>query len=118
MEDDEFLPPESSPPNFLGITSFVIGIINVVLAFLMFAIVATAVITEPHTLHEDSPILLIIGLIVIACLLMGLIGIGLGVAGMLISNPRKVFAIFGTVINTGVVAVILAIIGLGLAKER
>ena len=115
---DPLPPPQPSSPNFLGITSFVIAIINVIGSFLMLIVAGIIETSTPGGVSEDSTIALIIGLLAIACLLLGLIGMGIGVAGILVRHRQKVFAILGTIINTAVFVIILGIIGFGLSLEQ
>jgi len=100
----------------LGIASFVISVVVLILVFVLFAIAGIMKPSNPQTM---SAINTIIGLVFILLLFMGLIGIGLGVAGAVQKKSKKVFPVLGIVIGTGtlVLSLILVVIGIQMASK-
>ncbi|TCK98405.1 hypothetical protein EDC19_0825 [Natranaerovirga hydrolytica] len=100
-------PNESiQPPNpatkhsGVGIASFVISLI---VGVIMFANIMYAgyVSLNMHTYDFQSleAVLLIVGAIMILSLIICLVGLGLGIAGLIQKNRKRVFSILGVVFN-------------------
>ena len=83
----------------LGIASFIIAASTVF--FLILILVGAAVLesSSPGGLDEESPAVILIGLLVFAVILANLTGLALGIAGCCQKQRKKVFSILGTVIN-------------------
>ena len=112
----------------MGIASLVIAILATVVIVALFvasfAIVSSEFgnVQDPQSLDpqspQDSPAfawLTLIGLGVIGCLLLYLVGLALGVAGIIQRRRRKLFAVLGTVGNGVVLLGFAALVVLGLA---
>jgi|SRR5215510_13132453 len=100
----------------LGIASFVISVVVLILVFVLFAI---AGIMHSSNSQAMNAINTIVGLVFILLLFTGLIGIGLGVAGAVQKKSKKVFPVLGIVIGTGTFALslILVVIGIQMASK-
>lgn len=98
----------------LGITSFIIGIIQSIVSFT--AIIISGVIYSIPTENQEI-IFAIIGLVIFVGLFIHLIGIGLGIAGLLQKNRKKVFSILGLIFNISCVMVVILIICIGLLSD-
>lgn len=111
--DDDYEPPEAKHSGF-GIASFAIAIAA---ALLEFVLVATAGVLEASTkggIDENSPLAILLGLAVIGGLLVALVGIGLGIAGLCQSRRKRVFAVLGMIMNPVVLFGVLGVMVLGL----
>ena len=102
-------------PNGLGMASFAIGIIDVIITLVTFVVAGIVSIRSGGDVDESSVVLMIIGLVIILCVLAGFVGIGLGVAGILVRRNNRLFAILGTVINTALVIIIIGVIIAGMS---
>lgn len=112
----------------MGIASLVIAIVATVVILGLFVASLAVVSSEfgnvqdpqsldPQTL-QDSPAfawLTLIGLGILGCLLLYLVGLALGIAGVIQRRRKKLFAVLGTVGNGVVLLAFVALIVLGLA---
>ncbi len=112
----------------MGIASLVIAILATVVILALFvasfAIVSSEFgnVQDPQSLDpqrlQDSPAfvwLTLIGLGILGCLLLYLVGLALGIAGLVQRRRKKLFAVLGTVGNGVVLLGFVALIVLGLA---
>ncbi len=111
----------------MGVTSFVIAIVVTVVIVVLF--VVTAALTaqalqgiDPQTVSpqevqerlQDSPAaagLALAGIGVFACLFLYLLGLGLGIAGLVQSGRKRLFAVLGAVFN-GVAILVFVVLTL------
>lgn len=100
----------------LGIASFTISVIVLIL---IFALIAVAAFMKTSNVPVRSAANAIVGLFFILLLFTDLIGIGLGIAGAIQKKSKKVFPVLGIVIGTGtiVMAGLLMMIGLQAAPR-
>jgi hypothetical protein len=110
-----FQAPAQLPHSGLGIASFVIGILAGIAMLAIFIYAGYAESTTPGGLSEDSTAAVVIGLLVIGCGGLLLVGALLGIAALFISGHRKLFAIIGTVFNLVPIAMAIFLIVLGLS---
>ena len=101
----------------VGIASFVMGLVNVVLflGMMVFAIALGASSGGHVDEHAASTIML--GLFAILIALICLIGTGLGIAGVVQKIRRRVFGVIGLCLNGGVLLLIILIILVGLSHS-
>lgn len=102
----------------LGIASFIIGIIQSIASFTAIIISGATYATYSIPTENQEIIFAIIGLVIFVGLFIHLIGIGLGIAGLLQKNRKKVFSILGLIFNISCVMVVILIICLGLIAGR
>lgn len=100
-----------------GISSFVISLASGILLFLLFAVAGIMETSTPGGINENSPAALIIGLCVIGLIGLAIIALGLGIAGLLQSNRKKLFAVLGTVFSGLQVLGTITLIAIGLAAD-
>src|SRR4051812_42070313 len=95
----------------LGIASFVIALC---VGLLEFVVIGTAVFTEmTEGLDENEPRTILLGLAALGGLLIGMLGIALGVAGLCEHDRRKTYAILGVAMNAVVIVGVLFVVVLG-----
>jgi hypothetical protein len=97
----------------MGIASFVISLVMGVVLFLLIAAAGVAEVSIPGGLPEDSPWTVLLGLAILACLVVTLAGLGLGIAGLAQRNRARVLSVLGTVFNSAIIlgTVLLIVIG-------
>jgi hypothetical protein len=100
------------PHSKLGIASFIISLNGGVLWCLTFAVAATMGAVYANERNSLSEIL--IGGIGFGVLIVLLTGLGLGIAGLLQKNRKKIFAILGTVFSSVIIISFLIIMGVGI----
>ena len=83
----------------MGIASFIISLVIGVGVFLAIVIAGVIKVANPESLHNESIGTALLGLFIIGCLFINLIGIGLGIAGLVQKNRKRIFSILGTIIN-------------------
>ena len=104
-DDDE---PESLKHSGLGIASFILSLVSGV--FSVGSVVVAGVLTmRAGGMNETSPEAMLVGCCIIAFMFLALVALGLGVAGLMQADRKKVFAILGCV---GSIMTIVGIIGL------
>ncbi|MEN1985361.1 MULTISPECIES: hypothetical protein [Paenibacillus] len=90
-----------------GIASFVIGI-TALLAYIVIFVLVTAAISSymGHALTPEQveqlalhPAIILASVSMLACIILNLAGLIVGIVGLVIRNRRKVFAVIGTLLN-------------------
>lgn len=111
----------------MGIASLVIAILAIIAIVLFFIIgvsVASAEIGgdpqsfDPSSIDENSPLattFALLGLGFVGSVLLTVVGLGLGVAGLIQLRRKRLFALLGTIFNGLVVLVVIALFVLGFA---
>jgi hypothetical protein len=100
-----------------GIASFITSIVSGGLIFLLIVIAGFIEASTPGGMDEESVIAVIIGLFILAFLGAAFLGLGLGIAGLLQMQRKKVFAILGTIFSAAALLGTMFIIALGLTME-
>ncbi len=97
----------------LGIASFVVSLLMGASEFLLIMVAGILETATPGGLNEESLAAIFIGLLVIAGLFANLAGVGLGIAGLVQRDRKKVFSTLGVVFNGMIILglVLLLIIG-------
>lgn len=95
----------------LGIASFIISILA---GLSIVAIIVAAGILEmstPGGMGEDSVEAAIVGMLIIAMIFVSMLALGLGIAGLVQKNRKKIFAVLGTIFSAlscmGTIAVVV-----------
>ena len=85
----------------LGITSFIISLVMALIAFIIIIIAGVMEASSPGGIDESSAAAAaaVVGLLIIGCLLVQLVALGLGIAGLIQKNRKKIFAVLGTVFS-------------------
>ncbi len=106
---------EPSKHTGIGIASFVISIIVGFAEFVLFSIAGMMEANTPGGMDEEDPRVIMLGLGIFGGIALCLLGIGLGIAGVVIRDRRKLFAILGLVFNCIIFACVVFVVLLGLA---
>ncbi|MFM2480302.1 hypothetical protein [Celerinatantimonas sp. YJH-8] len=98
----------------VGIAAFVISIIS--LLFIFFLMFLLGIMTTAVAAHRSalSTGILLISFLSIVPLLMNLVALGLGIAGLLQRDRKKIFPILGTILSGIIVISLLSMIVLGI----
>lgn len=107
--EDYHIPKHSG----FGITSFVIALAAGTLEFVLVAIAGILETATPGGIDEDSPITILLGVVMIGGLFLNLLGIILGIVGFCQRKRKKIFAVLGVVIGCLVFAGLLFVIVIG-----
>jgi hypothetical protein len=109
----------------MGIASFAIAILATVVLVALFVaggVVAASAFenVDPQTLDpesvQNSPAfagLALIGIGIFGCLVLYVIGLGLGVAGLIQGTRKRLFSVLGTALNGLVLAAMVVLLALG-----
>ena len=101
----------------MGIASFVIGIAIGIYEFVLVVILGTLEASTPGGLSEEAPVTIFLGLLVVGGVMVALVGMGLGIAGVLQRDHKRLFSVLGLVFNGLTVLAVLALVILGSAME-
>lgn len=118
MYEPSFPPPVVPPPpvekktSGLGIAALIIGILAFLGVCVTFGFSAYSQ-SQPYRVQESLNS--VVGLLAICTLVIGLVGVGLGVAGVLQKTQSKVMAIIGLVLSSLVLIGMCGIMLLGVA---
>lgn len=120
MSFDRYPPPPPPVPllvahSGIGIASFVLGVIAL---FCLFGVVITAGVLQTSTpggVPEDSPLSFVVGSLVLLFMLLALLALCLGIAGLVQRNRRKLFAVLGLALSVLSLVSTAGLIFLGLA---
>jgi hypothetical protein len=92
----------------LGIASFIIAIVVVeVFEFLLIVVTGIVEATNPGGVEAKPTIATVVGMSIFLGFGLSLVGIGLGIAGLIQKNRKKVFTILGLVSNLAVIIMVL-----------
>lgn len=83
----------------LGITSFVISLLVGVLIFATIIIAGFMSARHPDGMDEKAASTIFIGLAIISFMLLDLLALALGIAGLFQKDTKKVFAILGIIFS-------------------
>jgi hypothetical protein len=111
-DDREFHP---LPHSRFGVASFVLAVVTGILLFVLCAIAGIMETTAPGGIDENSPVMIVLGLLLIGGLFVELLAVALGVAGLFERRRMKVFAVLGAALGAiallgGVFLVILGLV--------
>jgi hypothetical protein len=98
----------------LGIASFVISCVCAVLILVLLIVAGVMEVSTPGGVSEESPVVIVVGLLLIFFVFLALVGLGLGIAGLFQSERKKAFAVLGTVFGLATVGGTAAIVAVGL----
>ena len=93
----------------LGIASFILSVAVGIFDFVLVAFAGLVEASTPGGMDEESVIAILIGIFIFGGVAANLAGTGLGVAGLVQRDRRKVFSVLGLAFN---VAIVFGIIGL------
>jgi hypothetical protein len=110
---------EAKKHSGIGIASFVISLGAALGIFLVFVIAGIMQSTTPGGMNEKSASAIIVGFAIMGLLFINLVAIGLGLGGLMKKGDKKLFAVLGTVISSGITlgTIILIVIGI-MMKNR
>jgi hypothetical protein len=109
--------PAAQEHSGLGIVSFAVSLATGAGAFLFVMIAGLAEASIPGGLPQDSPWMILLGLLIIGCMILNLAGIAVGIAAVLQKDRKRVFAVLGIVFNIVTLIGMLCLMLLGyLAK--
>lgn len=102
-----------TPHSGMGIAAFITAVCGAVLMLGLVAIAGIIETTTPGGMEETSMSAILVGLGLMLTALMQLVAFGLGVAGALQADRRRVFAVLGLVFSIGsmLAVVLLMVIG-------
>jgi len=100
-----------------GIASFVMAIIQTVGAFVLLVVAGYLQSTTPGGMDEKSLEAVLVGLGFFALVFLFLVGLGLGIAGVIQRDHRRLFAILGLTINSAILIVLGVVFSVGLVMR-
>jgi hypothetical protein len=83
----------------LGITSFVLSLLVGLLVFGVMVVAGILEARRPGGMPEDSPVTILVGLVIIGAMMLDLLAVVLGIVGLVQKDTKKVFAILGLIIS-------------------
>lgn len=85
----------------LGIASFVISLVNIVVFIIVGIITYNGIIagTSSEEVMQASPLVVLIGIISIVCMISSVVGLILGIIGVFTRKKKKVLAVWGIILN-------------------
>lgn len=94
----------------LGIASFIIFIITVVLYFLIFGVSTVFAVVAPELADRQSPVMRVTGALLLLGILANIIGLALGITGVTRKNRKKLLSILGLIFNSIILIVFFALV--------
>jgi hypothetical protein len=127
MYDPTITPPPLIPPvtqkhSRIGIASFVIGIVAVLilcLAFLLAFGYGFSMVSQNPTFQVDqsSPTVLALGVLMCISPILSLVGLGLGIGAVVQKNYKKLFGIIGLVLNLLIILFFFVLFVIGMSGQ-
>lgn len=93
-----------------GIVSPIIAVMAGVLLFALIVVGGIIDASTPGGMSEESPIAVIIGLLIILGLFVCMVGAGFGIVGLFQKNQNKTWAILGLILNVSIILVFIGLI--------
>lgn len=110
-------PPIDPKHSGLGIASFVLSIVSLVLIFGLLIVAGVLEATTPGGMDEESVEAIVVGLLLFAFIGTALIATGLGIAGLCQKQRKKIFAILGTIFSLVTVVSTVSLISFGMTID-
>ena len=107
--------PANLPQSGFGVASFIMSLLVGVATIACVAIAGYVESTTPGGIDENSPKAVMIGLGIIACIGLAILGAVFGLVGVCSANKKKVFAILGLAFNGLIVLGVVGLMILGMA---
>ncbi|QYJ87901.1 hypothetical protein K0I73_01365 [Shewanella mesophila] len=101
----------------LGIASFVLSIVSMMLIFGLLIVAGVIEATTPGGMNEESVEAVVVGILLFAFIGTALVATGLGIAGLFQKQRKKIFAILGTIFSLVTVVSTLALISFGMTID-
>ena len=101
----------------LGIASCIISIVVGLFIFVLFVVAGVMEASTPDGIDESSPIAVALGTCILGALVVDLVALGLGIAGLVQQDRNKLFAILGTVFSAATILGTIALLAFGLMIE-
>ncbi len=93
FDDDDFDDAPRQPRHSgVGVASFVLAIVAAVVLMIDIVVIVSMQFHNPRRGRESE---MIVGLVILACVVLQLLALGLGIGGLLQRDRKKVFAILG-----------------------
>lgn len=101
----------------LGIASFVLSIVSMMLIFGLLIVAGVLEATTPGGMNEESVEAIVVGILLFAFIGTALVATGLGIAGLCQKQRKKIFAILGTIFSLVTVISTVALISFGMTID-
>lgn len=98
----------------LGISSFILSISTGILIFFLIIVAGVMESTTPGGMDEESVGAVLVGLFLFAFIFLDLLALGLGIAGLVQKDRKKVFAVLGVIFSASIFFITVFILTLGL----
>jgi len=115
MQEQHYVPNIPRKHSRMGIASFIIALAQGFLTLLV--IIFAGILTMSGPQHENEAGFAVLGLFIIGGIFTHLVGVGLGIAGMVQKNRKKVFSILGFVFNITVILFVILLMLIGVMVE-
>lgn len=109
-----FAAPDAMKHSRLGIVSFVMGLVIGLGEFAMIIIAGVMEVTTPGGVDEQSPQVMMLGLVIIAGMLGALVGAVLGIIGLTERNRYKAYPVVGLAFNGLILLGVIALMAIGM----
>jgi hypothetical protein len=100
-----------------GIASFVIALAAGALEFVLIAIAGILETTTPGSMDENSPLAMLLGVVMFGGLFLVLMGIIFGIVGLFQRDRKRIFALLGVIFGCLVIVGVLFVLVIGLLVE-
>jgi len=101
-----------------GTASFILACVMTVCLVALVVAIGILATSTPGEVNGESPIAVALGLGILGTLAVEVFAVGLGVAGLLQRDRKKVFAVLGLIISSITVLGVLSLLVMGLVMEQ
>lgn len=111
MKNEYDMPTKHSA---FGISSFILSMLTGIIIFVLVVIAGVLEVSTPGGINEESVEAVVLGLCILAALFGCLVAFGIGIAGLIQKDRKKIFSILGVIFSalSFIITVLLIIIGL------
>jgi hypothetical protein len=107
----------AKPHSGMGIASFIISILSGLAMLAMFIVAGFMSVQAGGRMDEKSPEAMAVGCSIMVGIVICVVGLILGLAGLAQKDRKKAFSVLGVIFNGGIVLLVVGLILLGLAMK-
>lgn len=117
MLENEVVPVMEKKHSGMGIASFVTSIVIGLSIMMCYFFIAFKTVASGGSIDSHSSFAIVTGLIILGLIMFDMIALGLGIAGVIQKDRKKIYAILGIIISAAMILSVVVLMFIGLAHQ-
>lgn len=117
MAEGELVPVVKPRHSGMGVASFATSVVAGLLIIVCYIAIISKTVASGGTLDKHSSFAIISGMIIMALLMCDMIALGLGIAGIIEKNRKRIYAILGIIISAVMILMVISLTIVGLMSQ-